>query len=98
MRELLQFLSLDQGPAVIMQDNQATMKMVSNGKSTSNRTKHINIRYFWLKDRVDQGEVKLDYCPTEDMVADILTKPLQGAQFLKLRAKLLGHEDTVYAR
>jgi hypothetical protein len=98
MRELFHFLSLETGPAIIKQDNQATMTMVRNGKSTSNRSKHINIRYFWLQDRVNQGEVKLEYCPTQDMVADILTKPLQGELFFRLRAKLLGHEYSVRAR
>jgi len=98
MNELLEFLTLKQGPATIMQDNQATITMATKGKSTSNRSKHISIRYFWLTDRIAQGEVKLQHCPTKDMVADILTKPLQGEQFFRLRAKLLGHEHSVSAR
>ena len=98
MNELLEFLTLKQGPATIMQDNQATITMATKGKSTSNRSKHISIRYFWLTDRIAQGEVKLQHCPTKDMVADILTKPLQGEQFFRLRAKLLGHEYSVSAR
>ena len=53
------------------------------------RTKHVNIRYFWIKDRIDSGEIKVIYQPTNDMVADILTKPLQGQQFIDLRNKLL---------
>lgn len=48
-----------------------------------------NIRYFFIKDRVDNGEVKLKYVYTEDLIADILTKPLQGERFRSLRAKLM---------
>ena len=91
MKGLLDFLTDDVGPTTILQDNQATMKMIDNGRSTSSRSKHIAIRYFWLKERTTTGEVKLKYCPTEDMVADILTKPLQGELFLKLRSLILGH-------
>ena len=69
---------------IIMQDNVSAMKLEKNGRASSSRkTKHINIRYFFIKDKIDTGEVALKYCPTEIMWADVLTKPLQGAQFQK---------------
>ena len=77
------------GPAVIYQDNMSTMALVDKGASGSERTKHIKIRYFWVKDRVQSGEIKVEYMPTEEMVADILTKPLQGSKFVTLRNMLL---------
>jgi hypothetical protein len=46
---------------------------------------HINIRYFFVTDRVKSGEVSIDYCPTDDMIADFFTKPLQGTKFRKFR-------------
>jgi hypothetical protein len=76
-------------PAVIFQDNQSTMALVSNGSSKSDRTRHIAIRYFWTKERVDSKDLVITYLPTDLMVADILTKPLQGAKFVELRAKLM---------
>jgi hypothetical protein len=76
-------------PAVLYQDNQSTIRLLRNGKSSSDRTKHIKIRYFWLKDRIDCKDVLVEYMPTEDMIADILTKPLQGDQFIKLRRLLM---------
>jgi hypothetical protein len=76
-------------PANIFQDNQSTMALVDKGISTSDRTKHVKIRYFWVKDRVDSGEIAIQYIPTEDMIADILTKPMQGEKFRKLRSMLL---------
>ena len=88
----------DIGPATIYQDNMSTMALVSKGYSTSNNTRHINIRYFFIKDRVDSQELKIEYLPTEDMVADFFTKPLQGDIFKKLRDSILGIESSdIYA-
>ena len=44
-----------------------------------------------MRDRIRSREVQVDYCPTEEMVADVLTKPLQGAAFRKFRDQLLNH-------
>ena len=80
----------EMGAVTIGQDNQSAMLMMNRGRTDLSRTKHIDIRYFYLKDRIDDNQVKLAYVPTEDMVADILTKPLQGSLFMKLRNRLLG--------
>ena len=78
-------------PATIYQDNLSTLALVKNGRSNNRNTRHINIRYFYLKDRVDSGEVELKYLETNQMLADILTKPIQGARFRILRDKLLNY-------
>jgi hypothetical protein len=75
--------------ATIYQDNQSTMALVKKGQSNSERSRHINIRYFFVKDRVEQGDVKIEYKATGDMLADVLTKPLQGSLFVRLRDLLL---------
>lgn len=75
------------------QDNQSTMRLAENGRSNSDRTKHIKLRYFFIKQYLDSGEFVLEYCPTEDMIADILTKPLHGETFKRLRGLLLGYID-----
>jgi hypothetical protein len=60
--------------------------LAKNGRgSSSKRTRHINIRYFFVADRVASKEVKIEYCPTGEMVADYFTKPLQGTLFRKFR-------------
>ena len=77
------------GPALVWQDNKSTLAMMEKGRSTSSRTKHISIRYFFITDRVQSGDVILKYKPTEHMVADLLTKPIQGELFRYLRRLLL---------
>jgi hypothetical protein len=47
----------------------------------SKRLKHINAKYFLIKDYYDAGEIDLKYCPANLMWADILRKPLQGQKF-----------------
>jgi hypothetical protein len=79
----------DIGPATIYQDNQSTIALVKNGKSNSERTRHIAIRFFFVSDRVKSNEIKIEYMATGEMLADILTKPLQGNLFKKLRDQLL---------
>ena len=77
----------------IFQDNQSAIRMERNGRnSCTGNSRHIHIRYFFVKDRVDKGEVDIKYCPTENMLADFFTKPLQGALFEKLRAVIMGHK------
>jgi hypothetical protein len=76
-------------PVVVYQDNMAVISTVSTGQSNSMRSKHINIRYAWIKDQIKNKIIEVKYCPTEEMIADTLTKPLQGEQFLQLKGKLL---------
>ena len=80
----------DVKPATLYQDNQSAILLENNGtKSSSKRTRHIAIRYYFITDRVKKGEITIEYCPTKEMVADFFTKPLQGALFYKLRALVL---------
>ena len=67
---------------VLFQDNKSTILLAKNGRwSSSKRTKHIKSRYFFIKDKVDSGEVDIKYVPTDQMWSDILTKPKQGKGF-----------------
>ena len=75
---------------VVHQDNQSAILLERNGRASSGRrTRHIDIRYFFASDRIAQGELRVEYCPTGDMVADFFTKPLQGSLFKKFRALIL---------
>jgi hypothetical protein len=76
-------------PAILYQDNQGTIALCERG-GAGHRTKHVKIRNFWVKERIDDGDIVVEYMPTEIMVADVLTKPLQGARFVKLRDAMIG--------
>ena len=77
-------------PGVVYQDNKSTILLAEAGRPLSRATKHIKVRYFSIKEKLDQGLFKIEYLPTEEMVADILTKPLATEAFLRLRPILLG--------
>ena len=77
----------------LFQDNQSTILMLKNGRnSCTGNSRHINIRYFFVKDRIENEEVKVEYCPSEDMLADFFTKALQGKLFLKFRSVIMGYQ------
>lgn len=77
-------------PVTIYQDNLSCIAMAERGRSTSERTRHISIRYYWLKERVDKGEARITHLRTEGMYANVLTKPLQGSQFRRERLGVTG--------
>ncbi|CAJ1957919.1 unnamed protein product [Cylindrotheca closterium] len=66
--------------------------------SSGQKTKHMDNRYFWIKDRLKTEGIEVQYCPTEKMFADFFTKPLQGNLFRKLRDVVLGykHIDSLF--
>jgi hypothetical protein len=90
-RYFLEALGYNIKQNVIYQDNKSSITLEKNGKaSSSKRTKHINVRYFFIKDIVDRGEASIEHCPTKAMWADVLTKPKQGHDFFLMRSKLMG--------
>jgi hypothetical protein len=80
------------------QDNESAIKLEKNGRlSAGQRSRHIDIRFFWIKDRVLSDGLTIRHCPTLQMLGDFFTKPLQGVLFRKFRNVLLGytHSDTL---
>jgi hypothetical protein len=74
----------------LYQDNISSQLLIKNGKmSSGKKTKHIKAKFFFIKDRVDDGEIKVIDCPTERMWADVMTKPFQGTAFHVMRAELM---------
>uniref|UniRef100_H3H6A9 Integrase catalytic domain-containing protein n=2 Tax=Phytophthora ramorum TaxID=164328 RepID=H3H6A9_PHYRM len=76
------------GPELmIREDNQSCIKMTKNPVNHG-RAKHIDIKYHHIRDEVKRGEVKLEYCETSVMLADIMTKALAGPRHTELTAAL----------
>ena len=88
-RDFLIAQGYNMGPAKVFEDNLSAMALVDKGSSTAQRTRHIGIRFFFVKDRVDSGEIVLEHLSTTEMIADMMTKPLQGDLFRKLRRMLM---------
>ena len=76
---------------ILYQDNQSAIRLEKNGRmSCGQKSRHINIRFFWVTDRVKNEDLTIEYCPTDVMVADFFTKLLQGAVFHKFREVIMG--------
>ena len=88
LRKVVRAQGYDIGPAMIYQDNVSCIALVRRGGHCSARSRHINIRHFWLHDREREGEVVLEHMGAEWMWANPLTKPMQGRQFVLERAGL----------
>ena len=76
-----------EGPSEIYEDNQGAISMAKNPVGHA-RTKHIDIHYHFIRERVQDSVIALKYIDTEEMIADILMKPLPKHRFEKLVAKL----------
>ena len=76
---------------ILYQDNKSAILLEKNGKrSSGKRTRALNIRYFFVTDQVEKKNLSIEYCPTGDMWADYMTKPLQGATFEKFKKLIMG--------
>lgn len=92
MRCLLEELEHKQTkPTVLHEDNQSAIAVAENPMSHS-KMKHIDIRYHFVREKVSDNTVELRYCPTNDMLADVLTKGLTFDKFARLR-ELTGVKD-----
>ena len=67
------------------------MKLLKNGRDSCTwNSKHITIKYFWVTDRVTDNKNIAEHCPTDQMLADYMSKPVQGSLFKKFREALMG--------
>ena len=76
---------------ILYQDNRSAILLEKNGRQSSgSRSRHINIRFYFLTDRICKKELRVDWCPTRNMILDYATKALQGSQFRSLRDEIMG--------
>ena len=93
-RNFIRAQGYDVDESIIYQDNMSAMLLEKNGRaSSSKRTRHINTRYFFVTDRIKNGEVNVKYCPTDEMVSDFFTKPLQGSKFYQFRKVIVNLKE-----
>ena len=76
---------------ILLQDNLSAKILMEKGRNSYRQILcTINIRYFTIKDYCEHCELKIEYCPTDAMVGDFMTKPLQGLKFKNFRKLILG--------
>ena len=85
MRKLNSDLGNQQSqPTLIFEDNQSAISMAES-LQFEGRLKHINIKYYFIREQVSNGKICLKYCPTEDILADLFTKGIRSEKFERLR-------------
>jgi hypothetical protein len=84
---------------ILAKDNESEIRMLLNGKSScTSNSKHVAIKYFWSTDRIKKGNISVRHCPTEKMIADYMSKPLQGKPCVLFRDVIMGwkHISTLF--
>ena len=74
--------------AIKMYENNQGSIALGNNPEFHKKTKHIDIRYHFVREKVESDEAVLEYCPTQDMLADMMTKPIAAVQFENIRDRL----------
>eukprot|EP00253_Pinus_taeda_P005554 PITA_05554 len=88
MMQTLQDFQINCTPPISILCNNTSEIIISNNLVMHSKTKHIPIKYHFLREQVLEQKVKLEYVPSKEQVADILTKPLSRETFEYLRRKL----------
>ena len=96
LRELLGELGYPQTAATrIWGDNQSSIQVVNNIHCFSKKVRHIRVRMAWMKQRIANKEIEVQYCPTGDNIADLGTKPVGKETFARLKPYLMGWKKMI---
>jgi histone deacetylase 1/2 len=89
IRDFLTHLTNEERTAILYQDNTSSMHILNNGIAKGEHTKHINIRYAFISERIHANHIQVEHLQTDQMIADLFTKPLPHNAFFHLRQQLL---------
>ena len=96
MKDFLQEIGVNMEPPIIFEDNKAAIFLVTNGQSTAGRVRHVHIRNAFVNQFIADETMQIILCPTSQMIADILTKPLLPPTHNILHKLLLGYDIHVF--
>lgn len=89
LQNFLHHLGYGKKPILLYQDNISAMHLAQNGYSRSSRTRHLDIRLFFIKEQIESGKVREVHLGTDDMLGDFFTKPIVGSRFEVARNLIL---------
>lgn len=95
MSTLFQELTNSKFPALLQVDNQSAISIIKTGKMNK-RSKHIDVRYYFINEKFEENLFKLIYCPSKDQLADIFTKPLDKVKFSRFRNNLMFQNLSIF--
>jgi len=91
VKRFMKYQGYDIKSSIFYQDNESAIKLEENGrKSCGEKSRRIDIRYYFIKDVLKHEDIKIEHCRTDLMIADVFTKPLQGNLFRKFRNFIMG--------
>ena len=88
LRQLMEELGQDASAIVLRCDNQGALKVSLQNSKLSFRTKHVRVAWHFVREAIRDGEVDVEFVPSKEQCADILTKAVEGCQFRRLRQRL----------
>ena len=90
MKRFIESQGFDIDLNILYQDNKSSIKLAENGKNSSGkRTRHFDIKHFYITNLINQKEVRIKYCSSNDMIADYHTKPLIGEKFRNMWNRIM---------
>ena len=95
LRNLLIDLTGIEDPIIAYQDNKSAMHLMNEGTSVSNKANYMKVRYFYVKEKVDEKILYFQYKSTIEMIADLLTKLLFGEKFSKFVSYIYNDENII---
>ncbi len=93
LKQMFSEIGEDTTPVVIKDDSQVAIAMAQHLVHHAG-SKHIDVHYQFVREELEKKSVEVQFCPSSDMTADLLTKPLAREQFQKLRSQM-GVLDTL---
>ncbi len=76
---------------LVWEDNQPCINLATDATLTTRLSRHVQVRFYYIQQCVEDGTMHIKFCPTQDMVADVLTKPVARPRYQVLRNRMLGY-------